>query len=81
MEARLVAMEQLVGRLTTEVETFWKGTTNELGNDAKPNNSEHVGSKNTGGEGDTGEEMKVMPNELHDLKGKYEEMARKMSTL
>lgn len=46
----------------------------------EPNNSKHVGSRSIGGEGDAKEERKNIQNELCNLKGKYEEMARKMGT-
>lgn len=74
MEARLVVMEQLVRKLTTKVETLQKEnetlnrTTNEPENDVGPKNSEHVGSKNVRGEGDTEKEGKNMQNDLRNLK-------------
>lgn len=86
MEASTVAMEHLVGKLTTELETLrkenktLKGATNEPKNDVEPSNNKQVGSRNGRGEGDTEEEMMNMQNELYNLEGKYEEMARKMST-
>lgn len=77
MEVRLVAMEQLVEKLTTEVGVLQKkneslkGTTNELSNDVEPSNNKHVGSKNSRGEGDLDEERRDIQNELCNLKGKY----------
>lgn len=69
MKAKLVAIEHMVGRLTTKVEILWKEnessrrTTNEPENDAEPNNSEHVRSRKVGGEGDAEEDRKNMQNE------------------
>lgn len=66
MEARLAAMEQLVRKLTTEVEFLWKenetlrGSTNKPKNDVEPSNNENIGSRNAGGGGDPKEEMKNM---------------------
>ncbi|XP_042973035.1 uncharacterized protein LOC122304835 [Carya illinoinensis] len=50
------------------------------GHDTEPSNSEHVGSRNARGEGDTEEEGRNMQNELRNLKKKNEEMVRKMDT-
>lgn len=86
MEARLAAMEQLVERLTVEVgvpqeeNKSLKETSDDLGHNAEPNNNEHVGSKNARGEGVVENERRNMQNNLRNLKGKYEEMSRNMST-
>lgn len=60
METRLAAMEQLVGKENKAL----LGATNEPKNDLKPSNSEHKGSRNAGGKGNTEEERKNGQNTL-----------------
>lgn len=58
MEARLAAMEQLVGKITTKVETLRKENdtlrvaTNGQENDEGLSNNEYVESRNAWGEGE-----------------------------
>lgn len=86
MKARLATMEQLVEKLVVEVGTLrkenesLKGATNKPGHNVEPSNSEHIGSRNAGGEGETKDEKRNMHKELRNLKEKYKEMVRKIGT-
>lgn len=84
MEARIAAMEQIIEELTNKMDVPYEANKTLKDNiqgalhDEEPITSEHHRSRHVEGDDNEQEERKNIQDELLNLKGKYEEMMKKM---
>ncbi|XP_042953522.1 uncharacterized protein LOC122290063 [Carya illinoinensis] len=86
METRMVAMEQLVEKLTNEMNVLCeksqalKDDNQDSAHHGDPSANEHQESRQEEGGDNDQEERKHMQDELYNLRGKYEEIIRRMGS-